>query len=95
MQQIILDVGIGFGLTASQSWQVLRQINRFMNLPCELLVGHSRKSFLQHVVENSAANRDLASALIGLHLVNKVDYLRLHQAELLHELYVINSQLNY
>jgi dihydropteroate synthase len=93
LEHIILDVGIGFGVTAAQSWQILKRIKQFLVLPCELLVGHSRKSFLRHVSNKSAAELDLETALVGLTLVNQVDYLRLHDSSSLNELYKIVNQL--
>jgi dihydropteroate synthase len=93
LQQIILDVGIGFGANPSQSWQLLKQIKHFATLPCELLVGHSRKSFLKHVTNKASADLDIETAVVALNLVNRVDYLRLHEIKPLNELYRITNQL--
>ena len=45
-EQIILDVGIGFGKTAEHNLQLLRGLGSFTKYNRPLLVGVSRKSFL-------------------------------------------------
>ncbi|MDO4586955.1 MAG: dihydropteroate synthase [Planctomycetia bacterium] len=45
-EKICLDVGIGFGKTFEQNIELLRNIERFHELGCPILIGHSRKSFL-------------------------------------------------
>ena len=47
---IVLDPGIGFAKTASQSLTVLRDLDRLTDLGYPLLVGPSRKSFLGSVL---------------------------------------------
>lgn len=79
LDNIILDVGIGFNKTAIQSWCLLRNIEKLYELGCEVLVGHSRKSFLNNVTKNIYANRDLETAIVSNYLANKtIDYLRIH-----------------
>jgi dihydropteroate synthase len=46
MEQIILDVGIGFGKTAEHNLQLLGSMRRFTKLRRPVLLGVSRKSFL-------------------------------------------------
>ncbi|MDD3266693.1 MAG: dihydropteroate synthase [Burkholderiales bacterium] len=80
LNNIILDVGIGFNKTAAQSWCLLRNIEKFYNLGCEVLVGHSRKSFLNNITKNNYGSRDLETAIVSNYLANKyVDYLRIHE----------------
>ncbi|MFN8769578.1 MAG: dihydropteroate synthase [Neisseriaceae bacterium] len=94
LNNIILDPGIGFGTLPAQSWYILRNFKKFYKLPCEILVGHSRKSFLKHLNNKAAKDRDLETALIGNELLNKVDYLRIHDVKLLNEMYRIKKQLH-
>lgn len=73
--RIIFDPGVGFGKTAAQSLAIVRGINRFHALGLPLLVGHSRKSFL----EQWAANRDDATLTASLYLAGQgTQYLRVH-----------------
>jgi dihydropteroate synthase len=79
LDRIIIDPGIGFGKTALQSLEILRNLQRLGELPFRLLVGHSRKSFLSPFAANSASDRDLESVGVSIHLVNQgVDILRVH-----------------
>jgi len=45
-EQIAVDPGIGFGKTTRHNLQLLSAIKRFHELGCTLLIGHSRKRFL-------------------------------------------------
>lgn len=78
--RIILDPGIGFGKSPFQSLSLLRDINSLKELGCEILIGHSRKSFLKILVHEE--NRDLETLGISHYLLGKgVDYLRVHDVE--------------
>ncbi len=77
---IILDPGIGFGKTAFQSLSLLRHIDCLKQTGCEILVGHSRKSFLKTLTKSP--DRDLESLGVASYLASqKVDYLRVHNVE--------------
>ena len=78
--RIILDPGIGFGNSPLQSLSLLREIDLLKNSGCEILVGHSRKSFLK--ILSNHADRDLETLGISHYLLRKrVDYLRVHNVE--------------
>jgi dihydropteroate synthase len=79
-EKIILDPGIGFGKSASQNLQILRNLPRLAAAGFPLLVGPSRKSFLGAVLEDR--NRDrawgtsaavAASVVFGAHIVRVHD----------------------
>ena len=80
-QQIIFDIGVGFGKNAQQSIQILQQIDRFKILDLPLYVGHSNKSFLDHWnLGDQATNRAEKTKLISKYLIERgVDYLRVHE----------------
>ena len=44
--RIAIDPGIGFGKTFEHNLEILRNLDRFANLGCAVLVGTSRKGFL-------------------------------------------------
>jgi dihydropteroate synthase len=79
----VIDPGIGFAKQAAQSWRILASLEhpalRALDLP--ILVGASRKSFLQAAIgERPARERDAASiaaatvaALSGAHIVRVHD----------------------
>ena len=77
-KQIIFDPGIGFGKNAKQNWQILEEIERFQDLGAQIMVGHSRKSFLEIVNDGVPKKRDFETAIITAHLIGKVDYIRVH-----------------
>ena len=84
--KIILDPGIGFGTNPAQSWYVLRNIDKFMQLPCEILVGHSRKSMFNHITDLQVDERDIVTNHISCQLANKnIDYLRVHNVEVFYQ----------
>lgn len=82
-KRMIFDVGIGYGKTAEQSAELLKNIVLFKQLNLRLLVGHSRKSFLTQFTEKPASDRDLETSIISIALAKQqVDYLRVHNIAL-------------
>jgi dihydropteroate synthase len=55
--RLIYDPGIGFGKTAEQNLQLLRELDHFHRLGRPILVGASRKSFIAKVSEAPPAER--------------------------------------
>lgn len=80
LANVIIDPGIGFNKTQDQAWQLLREIDKFFQFGCEVLVGHSRKRFLDKVTTRDFALRDLESATVSQYLASKsIDYIRMHE----------------
>ncbi|MCV2875162.1 dihydropteroate synthase [Rhodobacteraceae bacterium XHP0102] len=84
--QILLDIGAGFGKTYPQTRALLRDISLFHGLGCGLLLGVSRKGFVGHVTGIAQADqRDAASAAIGLWAISQgVQMLRVHDIAVHH-----------
>lgn len=81
--RVLLDPGLGFGKTALQSRALLRGVDRLLDLPVRLLVGHSRKSFLNLFTKKEARERDPESLGVSLGLAGRgVDVLRVHEPAL-------------
>lgn len=81
--QLIFDVGIGFGKTPQQSIFLLKNIRQFRRLHCPLLVGHSRKFFLNGLSTTAFLERDTRTAMVSYQLAMQgVDYLRVHNVAL-------------
>lgn len=79
-ERVIFDPGIGFGKSSFQSLSLLREIDVLKKTGCEILVGHSRKSFLK--IASEAVDRDLETIGVSHFLLEKrVDYLRVHNIE--------------
>jgi 2-amino-4-hydroxy-6-hydroxymethyldihydropteridine diphosphokinase / dihydropteroate synthase len=91
--QLIFDIGIGFGKTPQQSMFLLKNIKQFRRLNCPLLVGHSRKSFLNLVTAKPFSERDFETAIVSYQLAAQgVDYLRVHNVGLNAEAIAMASQ---
>ena len=48
---VIADVGFGFGKTVAHNYALLDALSEFQALPCPLLVGVSRKSMIQKILD--------------------------------------------
>ena len=95
-ERLIFDVGIGFGKTAEQSFEILKNIKHFSSLGFPLLVGHSRKSFLDQLTKVVPAERDLETAIFSGYLATSgVSYLRVHNVDYTMRLIKLNKLLYY
>ena len=77
--RICLDPGIGFGKTHEHNITLMANCWRFHDLGCPLLVGHSRKGFIGHLLGDKTADR--AAGTIGASLalaVQGVQIIRVH-----------------
>jgi len=80
--QIILDPGIGggsFGKTPQQSLQILKNLKTFHALGYPLLIGLSRKSFLQKILKKEAS--EVLSTTLALNTMTALEgvgYIRVH-----------------
>jgi dihydropteroate synthase len=80
--RIIFDPGIGFGKTPQQSYEIIKRIEEFNKLKIRILVGHSRKSFLNLFTNKKPQYRDDITAIFSAYLADKkVDYLRIHNVK--------------
>jgi dihydropteroate synthase len=76
---IVIDPGIGFGKTAEESIQVLKNVGSFSKLGYPLLIGASRKSFMRSVITWSVEARDWANAAtVVFAILSGVHIIRLH-----------------
>ena len=83
LERVILDPGIGFGKTAEQSLEILKRVKEFYCFPLRIMIGHSKKSFMNMFSSASFAEREFESLGVSLSLIEKgVDILRVHQADL-------------
>jgi dihydropteroate synthase len=79
-EKLILDPGIGFGKTAAQSIDLLHGIAELSSLGADLLIGHSRKSFMKLFTDRPAVERDLETHCVSFFLCDSgVRYLRVHE----------------
>ena len=79
--KIIIDPGIGFGKTLKDNIEIIKNISTFKKIGFRVLLGHSRKSFLQY---NQNKPKERLSATIGVSgyaTLHDVDILRVHDVE--------------
>lgn len=82
IENIILDVGIGFGKTKENNLELLSRIGEFNSLSYPLMVGVSRKAFLG-VNDDNNELKDALSVAVSYPLIkNGIDYLRVHNVKL-------------
>lgn len=78
-ERIILDPGVGFGKTKTQSLDLILRVEELQKLNMPLLIGHSRKSFLTLFGDAAAEERDDVTLALSSHLMKKnIDFLRVH-----------------
>lgn len=82
VNDIISDVGFGFGKTVAQNYQLLKNLDLFKNLEIPTLVGLSRKSMLfkpLEISQNEAINATTSANTIAL--LNGANLLRVHDVK--------------
>ena len=78
-QRLLVDPGIGFNKDALQSLKILRDVPALRAAGLRVLVGHSRKSFMEFPPTEPRAKRDIETIGASLKLCELgVDVLRVH-----------------
>ena len=78
-ERICLDPGLGFGKTHQHNFSLMAHCDRFHELGCPLLVGHSRKGFLAKLLGDKQADRTAATVGGALALAAQgVQVIRVH-----------------
>lgn len=81
LPNLIFDPGIGFGKTPRQSLEILQKLPEFYKYNIPLLVGHSRKSFMNLWTQQNFADRDFETLGVSATILHHVEYLRVHNLE--------------
>lgn len=68
---IVLDVGIGFGKSLEHNLLLLKHLEHFKHFGYELLIGASRKSMINKVVESEIKDRLPGTLAIHLESINR------------------------
>lgn len=79
VSQIILDPGIGFGKTFEHNIEIIKYLGKFKTLGYPLLLGLSRKRFINQIYESTPAERlegTLAANVAGI--LNGANIIRVH-----------------
>jgi dihydropteroate synthase len=77
--QIILDPGIGFGKNLEDNLAILKRLREFRSLGRPLMIGLSRKSFIDKIFPSKPEERLPGTVVAHLRTLEQgVDYLRVH-----------------
>ncbi|MFT5259086.1 MAG: 2-amino-4-hydroxy-6-hydroxymethyldihydropteridine diphosphokinase/dihydropteroate synthase [Saprospiraceae bacterium] len=78
--RIIFDPGIGFGKTSLQNQALLKSCAALRSLGFRLMMGHSRKSFMNELTKTAYGNRDIETLGVSMALCQQgVDVIRVHE----------------
>lgn len=80
-ERLMIDVGIGFGKTLDHNIALFQNLSRFHDLGVDVLLGASRKSFIEKICERHVPAQDrLAGSLAGIAsaIDAKVKIVRVH-----------------
>ncbi len=96
-KSIIVDPGIGFGKNLKHNLRLIAKISIFHSLGCPILIGTSRKRFIEHIVTKfdtkDRTGGTLASVLYGLS--QGVQLFRVHNVKEINQgILVFNKILN-
>lgn len=95
VNDIITDVGFGFGKTIEQNYKLLKHLDLFKNLNVPMLAGLSRKSMLfkpLEITQDNALNATTSANTIAL--LKGANILRVHDVKEAFEAVKINTLLN-
>jgi dihydropteroate synthase len=78
-EDILLDVGIGFGKTLAENLELINRLNEFKSLGYPLLIGPSRKSFIGATLNLPADQRvEGTAAATAISITRGADIIRVH-----------------
>ena len=95
INDIIIDVGFGFGKTISHNYEILKNLSLFKSLNAPILAGISRKSMLYKTLDISAKEAlNATTSANTIALLNGANILRVHDVKEAMEAVKIVHQLS-
>lgn len=82
IQNIIIDPGIGFGKTREDNYEIIKRIEEFKTLGYPVMLGISRKSFLDMADDDNFTKDIYTTAINAIAIQNNVDYIRVHNVKM-------------
>ncbi len=93
--RVIIDPGIGFGKSLEHNLAILGNIKTFKKLGRPVLIGHSRKSFLEKLLGLPIDERDCPTAVISaLCAAQGADILRVHDVGLTRQALILAERVH-
>ena len=81
-ENIIIDLGIGFGKNREDNFELMRRWQEFKTFGCPIMLGVSRKSLLG-MQEKTNEDKDIYTLALNSILINEnIDYIRVHNVKL-------------
>ena len=81
-EKIIIDPGIGFGKRLRDNLNILKNLRKFSILRCPILIGCSRKSFIDKILDLPAEERLEGSlAALAVAVMNGANIVRVHDVK--------------
>jgi len=94
VHDIIIDPGFGFGKTLEHNYQLLKELEQFEILDKLLLIGVSKKSMIQNVLNSNSENSLNGTSIINTIAVEKgANILRVHNVKEAKEIIKIYSMI--
>ena len=82
VNDVILDVGFGFGKTVEHNYELLKNLDLFKALELPILAGLSRKSMLYKLVDTTPENAlNATTSAHTIALLNVANILRVHDVK--------------
>ena len=78
LDNIIIDPGIGFGKTIEDNFRIINNLQRLKSFNVKLLIGISRKSFLQVNYDKPEDRLQTSLSTLALAVYNGADIVRVH-----------------
>ena len=93
VNDIIIDVGFGFGKTPEQNYELLKNLSLLKNLEVPILTGISRKSMLYKLLKITSAKALNATTVANtMALMNGTNILRVHDVkEAVEAIIIVNA----
>ena len=96
LNDIIIDVGFGFGKTIDHNFEILKNLSLFKSLDAPILAGISRKSMLYKTLNISAQEAlNATTSANTIALLNGANILRVHDAREAIEAVKIVNQISF
>ena len=85
LDKIIIDPGIGFGKTKNDNFKIIKNLNKFKSLKVPIMIGVSRKSFLQLNDDIPLDRLETSLSVLSLAVFNGADIVRVHDVYKTHK----------
>ena len=81
-ESIMLDPGIGFGKTTEHNLKIINNLSIFKVLKSPILIGTSKKSFIDNVLHKQVNERELGTAVsVVISVLNGANVVRVHDVK--------------